>query len=829
MPNPITKLPSVVKTKNTSLMPSSGASSADLPQLMDFANALDISNYIIDRNGRLIKRRGSTKLAEGTGSEPSFLVQYTDDVILMGYGTKLAALKLSDKSLTVIKDDFSGDLTDGVVYGSEAFVSSSEDNITRIRQALTLTNFDGDAYVGASITGGTSGATARVVALSQSIVKIDGLFVKGETITGGTSGATCKVREVAGVRIVHTSNPFGVGETLTGLTSGATGVINYAEDSGAPGVKWLDNIVGKFQAGEQITNGTATETLSSIDGGILALEDFSGTFLNGETVTGGTSGTEDSVEVKTAVRSVMIFYAPQNDGDGNWAVADNDVIQTATGQCSANLGADAVWVGGGTYGGIFEIDGVTSYTLFSDDLSQITNTTNTDDPHAFKFSGQNAQSVTLYLDDVSGNFSNGETVTDANSLLSAEAVGSNTFTTQVTDGPKCKYLDIFESRLIAGYIYQFGSDNAVYPNKVIASKEDTTGAAPYFATWTQGTNADSGFSITDFEFGEVTGLDHFDRTFQDRDVQQLVIFYKNGLGVSHLEVQDLSGVYYLTISKDLRKKDYGGMGRSISTIYGVFFGNDNGEFLLMKDGNIMQINGDISEQEIEAINNAKSSRLYFPQDDLLLVATSYNGFSNNIIYWYNLENLTSGKIPYGKLSSLSINNLILSGDKIYATNSTTPKILEIMPSNVYDDEGCAIYTGLEQQANLGDLESLNDLIRTGIGGFLHNSSEVKIDVYGVRDDGLEEYTGITYTWSQAVGISDTSGYDAGEYDKSSYDGSLVAISDNTHWAPFYGLKKCYQYQYYIFKISSADIYPHIISYLSMETKKTRQIRKNVLQ
>ena len=67
-----------------------------------------------------------------------------------------------------------------------------------------------------------------------------GTFSTEETITGGTSGATAKIHEVTsttvlkfkehknsdGLREANTSSTFVAGETVTGGTSGATGVVH---------------------------------------------------------------------------------------------------------------------------------------------------------------------------------------------------------------------------------------------------------------------------------------------------------------------------------------------------------------------------------------------------------------------------------------------------------------------------------------------------------------------------------------------------------------------------------------------------------------------------
>ena len=57
---------------------------------------------------------------------------------------------------------------------------------------------------------------------------LSGTFTIGETITGGTSGATAKIdsKAVGHLTIYEVSGTFTVGETITGGTSAATAVVN---------------------------------------------------------------------------------------------------------------------------------------------------------------------------------------------------------------------------------------------------------------------------------------------------------------------------------------------------------------------------------------------------------------------------------------------------------------------------------------------------------------------------------------------------------------------------------------------------------------------------
>ncbi len=85
-----------------------------------------------------------------------------------------------------------------------------------------LSNITGSFSVGETITGGTSGATAKILSKeSSNRLYVDQLtgtfFVKNETITGGTSGATGKITTL--IEGVNTNNVVNGNLIINGITS----------------------------------------------------------------------------------------------------------------------------------------------------------------------------------------------------------------------------------------------------------------------------------------------------------------------------------------------------------------------------------------------------------------------------------------------------------------------------------------------------------------------------------------------------------------------------------------------------------------------------------
>lgn len=150
--------------------------------------------------------------------------------------------------------------------------------------------------VGDILTGGTSGATARITADSDSgatgtlsLQDVDGVFVDDETITdesGGSATANGAISEsnvalLGPVDIIRRYLPeadldfdgqttnFTLTQTITGATSGATGTLDSQTDSGATGTLTLTGVSGIFVDDEALSDegsgdGTANGVLQNL-------------------------------------------------------------------------------------------------------------------------------------------------------------------------------------------------------------------------------------------------------------------------------------------------------------------------------------------------------------------------------------------------------------------------------------------------------------------------------------------------------------------------------------------------------------------------------------
>jgi len=128
----------------------------------------------------------------------------------------------------------------------------------------------GNFTVGNTLTGGTSGATARIVADTDAgatgtltLYDIVGTFANGEIITDGSGGSAttngtvtahdCQILNATLLAYDGQTVNFTVGEIITGGTSGAVARILSDVDAGATGTLTIKDVTGIFVDNEAIT------------------------------------------------------------------------------------------------------------------------------------------------------------------------------------------------------------------------------------------------------------------------------------------------------------------------------------------------------------------------------------------------------------------------------------------------------------------------------------------------------------------------------------------------------------------------------------------------
>lgn len=131
--------------------------------------------------------------------------------------------------------------------------------------------------VGATLTGGTSGATAEIVAATDwgsegvlTLGNITGAFEDDEAITddGGAPGSAT-VNGTAGNNYLAYDNeaggPFTVTEEIEGVDSDVVGILRGVQDDGATGKMVIETYAGLYEDDEHITGGASGAT-ADVDG-----------------------------------------------------------------------------------------------------------------------------------------------------------------------------------------------------------------------------------------------------------------------------------------------------------------------------------------------------------------------------------------------------------------------------------------------------------------------------------------------------------------------------------------------------------------------------------
>ena len=286
-------------------MAKAGVNKRTLSQLLSTKFAITMINWLIDDEGQLFSRGGQDAkhtVAGITGFTASS--HFHDDVHIVGYDSTngvVSAIDVVADTEIVIKSTLTNAPTDIIRYGEFMFVATGRtgDFLHRIERILAYDAQTVDFTVGLTITGGTSGATAKILGDEYSgatgtlvLGDIVGIFKNNETITDGAKK----------IDYDNETGNFAPGLRLTGQTSGATANIIEVLDAGATGTLRLSDVVGTFQDGEVIKD---TNTGSADADGVVTADDGSAT-VDGIL---GYQATEITISVKAEILHTFIASA----------------------------------------------------------------------------------------------------------------------------------------------------------------------------------------------------------------------------------------------------------------------------------------------------------------------------------------------------------------------------------------------------------------------------------------------------------------------------------------------------------------------------------------
>ncbi|MFC1654038.1 hypothetical protein ACFL1M_04290 [Patescibacteria group bacterium] len=234
-------------------------------------------------------------------------------------GTEIdgAAITVFVRNYGDLYDHFPIDLTNG---GRNAvpLASATDLNNNTTGEGYLLYDAESVAFtVGLIVTGGTSAATAEVLAVTDwgsegvlTLGHIKGVFQDNETITDSGSGSATSNGTIGYSYVTYSSEAgggFSVSDTVTGATSGATGTLRGLQDDGTTGKLVIEPTnYSDYSAAEnlQVTASTRGVADAAATRSVVAYDDIKITFMNttldfasnngtvveGDALTGGTSG-----------------------------------------------------------------------------------------------------------------------------------------------------------------------------------------------------------------------------------------------------------------------------------------------------------------------------------------------------------------------------------------------------------------------------------------------------------------------------------------------------------------------------------------------------------
>ena len=180
-----------------------GENLRDLATRLSSNEAVNIRNYFVLGDGRLISRKGLETLEEVSGASPSMIKPLTSDILVYAYddgsNSKIATYTISTDTSSVKNTFTSTDDVDGVKYGKYFFASDGTDKIGCFYADGQFLDYDAQGAnftIGETVTGGTSLATGIVVADVDAggdgtllLESISGTFQNNETLTGDVTGS----------------------------------------------------------------------------------------------------------------------------------------------------------------------------------------------------------------------------------------------------------------------------------------------------------------------------------------------------------------------------------------------------------------------------------------------------------------------------------------------------------------------------------------------------------------------------------------------------------------------------------------------------------------
>ena len=379
--------------------------------------------------------------------------------------------------------------------------------------------------------------------------------------------------------------------------------------------------------------------------------------------------------------------------------------------------------------------------------------------------------------------------------------------TEVTGSPTAKGVKAINSRLFAW------TGSTVYYSAI------DDGTNPPFTNWTLSTNADGPGEVYYRNAGDVNSVIEVDNN--------ILVFAEDGKYAFYINTIDSAGTLKKIDVFQMSRLDAGGARGAINTDDGIFYANEAGLWQLVALG---QSDIPLSDQEFNTslllgqkyfddLNLDSSAIIYDRRRRYIYLTCRKNSSTNNFILAYNLDFKA-----YTEFRGLNISRFTKIGESLYGASSTGTKIFTCFEG--YSDDGFNISTEYEQELQLGQLYTRQDLLGLYSQGSLSSGTTLTIDfdIYDIDGQLVKNKSGWTWTSDYSLGIKYVG------WGESAWGGAWGNDIDLSSLTPsFSGCRPFIRnFQRVILKISGADQSPHVLHWISLEAAIKRKIRRRNL-
>jgi hypothetical protein len=371
----------------------------------------------------------------------------------------------------------------------------------------------------------------------------------------------------------------------------------------------------------------------------------------------------------------------------------------------------------------------------------------------------------------------------------------------------------------ANHMAVIGARLFVSVNDSVRYSEIDDGTNPPFQTWTEGTLATDGGSVSYRNAGNVRSIVPLGAN--------VVVFSDDGFYSFVITLFDSAGTTSKTEDIANYVEDFGGARGAISTEKGIFYTNEAGLWNLVSVG---QTDIPYSRQYSPVsyslgntyFDNADFTRcdLYYDQKKRVVYVTAGQGSqTNNVVLAYHTEYKA-----FYTITGWNISRFLNDNGVMYGASDAKTALYKLFTG--YTDDGLIIGTDYRQEISLGEVEYRKKLLGVYTQGFLSQSSLVKVRFDAYNEKGRITTDKLKYDWTAQYATGSGDGYNSAIYSSSVYggdsdDSGLVECFDGAR--PFISNLQRLQLH-----ITSADEFPHVLTWVKLGARIKSKCRVRTL-